>query len=190
MHLGFRQRQTSQASRSLILGSYRGVSVFNPSLLTFFFRRAAKMILLLLLRGNRLCLVSKDLGHHFPRNDLLFPGQLMTLNYWLPGVVSNFHKLLNQTNREKIMIPSFPQMVIMIKMDPYKLFSIAQECHNAGVPSIGVLDSNVDPALFDYYVLANTKNMRSLIFFVSFLSQLIKRTLVLKKVRFVNNVFK
>lgn len=81
MHVGFRQRQTSQECRSLILGTYKGVSIFHPTLLTFLFRRAAKMILLLLLRGNRLCLVSKDFGHFFPRNDMVFPGQLTCLDY-------------------------------------------------------------------------------------------------------------
>lgn len=64
------------------------------------------------------------------------------------------------------MISFFPQLVVLIKMDSNKTFNIVKECHNAGVPSIVALDSNTDPAVFDYYVLANTKNRRSLLFFL------------------------
>lgn len=88
------------------------------------------------------------------------------------------------------MIPYFPQLLFILKMDAYKTHNIARECYRAGIPCFVVTDSNIDQQLFNHYIVANTKNLRAVVFLFSFLSQLIKRSLVLKKVKFMKNVSK
>lgn len=75
---------------------------------------------------------------------------------WLPGTLTNRqHFFGSDVNKLKII----PDLVIIL--NPMKNMSAIRECAMEHVPTIGIVDSNVDPRIVMYPIPANDENTRT-----------------------------
>jgi small subunit ribosomal protein S2 len=75
---------------------------------------------------------------------------------WLPGTLTNRqHFFGNDANKLKVI----PDLVIIL--NPMKNMSAIRECAMEHVPTIGIVDSNVDPRIVMYPIPANDENTRT-----------------------------
>ena len=76
---------------------------------------------------------------------------------WLPGTLSNRRQFFGETVVDKTrMIPD-----LAIILNPLQNTIAINECAAEHVPTIGIIDSNVDPRLVMYPIPANDENTRT-----------------------------
>ena len=75
---------------------------------------------------------------------------------WLPGTLSNRRIFFGDDVNKQRMIPD-----LMILLNPIQNSIAISECAAEHVPTIGIIDSNVDPRLVMYPIPANDENTRT-----------------------------
>lgn len=75
---------------------------------------------------------------------------------WLPGTLSNRRILFGDTVDKQRVIPD-----LVILLNPIQNTIAISECAAEHVPTIGIIDSNVDPRLVMYPIPANDENTRT-----------------------------
>lgn len=72
-----------------------------------------------------------------------------------------------------------------IRLDPPKFYSINNEAKNAGIPMLSFLDTDLDVSFFNYFFPVNTKYLVSFSYCLFLLTAVIRRSMLVKKVKFV-----
>ena len=75
---------------------------------------------------------------------------------WLPGTLSNRRNFFGDDVDKHRMIPD-----LVIILNPVQNTIAISECASENVPTIGIIDSNVDPRLVMYPIPANDENTRT-----------------------------
>lgn len=75
---------------------------------------------------------------------------------WLPGTLSNRRIFFGDDVDKHRMIPD-----LVILLNPVQNAIAISECASENVPTIGIIDSNVDPRLVMYPIPANDENTRT-----------------------------
>ncbi|KIK59702.1 hypothetical protein GYMLUDRAFT_244920 [Collybiopsis luxurians FD-317 M1] len=76
---------------------------------------------------------------------------------WLPGSLTNKWQMFGQeTVRSKRIIPD-----LVVLLNPLSNMNAIQECALTNVPTIGVIDTNVDPRIVMYPIPANDESPRT-----------------------------
>lgn len=76
---------------------------------------------------------------------------------WLPGTLTNKWQMFgHETVRSKRVIPD-----LVVLLNPLSNMVAIQECALSNVPTIGIVDSNVDPRVVMYPIPANDESPRT-----------------------------
>ncbi|KAJ3830018.1 mitochondrial ribosomal protein subunit S2 [Lentinula raphanica] len=76
---------------------------------------------------------------------------------WLPGTLTNKWQMFGyETVRSKRIVPD-----LVILLNPIQNMNAIQECALSNVPTIGIVDSNVDPRIVMYPIPANDESPRT-----------------------------
>ncbi|GJE86891.1 30S ribosomal protein S2 [Phanerochaete sordida] len=76
---------------------------------------------------------------------------------WLPGTLTNSIELFGvEERRTKRLVPD-----LVVLLNPISNFNAIRECAMQNVPTIGIVDSNVDPRLVMYPIPANDESTRT-----------------------------
>jgi len=190
LYLGQKKNQTHQEYRPFLLGFHNNISYINSSILVYYLRRLSRFIFILLMRNYRFCFVSQQLDSYLAESSIL-RNYYLILDYWIPGTVSNYLILKKQLVRqENNFLLRFPQVLITFKLEPDKVYAINNEARKSGVPLIALLDTNLSPAYFNYFLPVNTKNLRSFQYCIFLITSLIHRAMLTKKKLFFKRTAK
>lgn len=185
LHLGQKRAQTHQEFRPFLLGFHNNISLINVTLLSYYLRRHMKFLLVLVMRNYRLCFISQEIAEYLASASVL-RNYHCVLDYWIPGSVTNYLALSKQkVRRSEGFLRRYPQVLITFRLYPTKVYDICQEARKAGLPIISVLDTDLSPAYFNYVLPLNTKSLRSFHFTVFLFSALLRRSILLKKKKFL-----
>ncbi|EEB08429.1 mitochondrial 37S ribosomal protein MRP4 [Schizosaccharomyces japonicus yFS275] len=103
-------------------------------------------------------------------------------NRWVPGLLTNAKtvqptlggslKTVDQDGKEvRAPTPSFLYPDLIVILNPLENINVCKEAQRVSVPTIGIVDTNVDPRLVTYPIPANDDSLRCSDLIVGLLSQ-------------------
>lgn len=75
---------------------------------------------------------------------------------WLPGILTNRRQLFPSSNQNYIITPD-----LVVFLNPMANMNAIRECAIQHIPTIGIVDSNVDPRIVMYPIPANDESPRT-----------------------------
>jgi hypothetical protein len=100
--------------------------------------------------------------------------------------VSNYKRLSKQKVRKaNHFLSRFPQVLIGLKLEAPKFYSVSKEARGAGIPMFSFFDLDIDFTLFNYYFFLNMRSLTSFQFCLFLVNSLIKRSFLVKKTNFL-----
>ena len=185
LYLGLKTNQTHQGFYMCLGGFHNNLALINLDLQSFYFKRNFRIMLHFLLRNYRFCFISNHIREFFNKAKLVFHYHLV-FDYWISGSVSNYKNLSKQEVRKTTgFLKRMPQVIVGLKLEPYKIYNINKETIGAGIPMFCFLDTNLDVKFFSYFFPVNTKQLISFNYCIFLLSIMLKRAMIIKKTKFL-----
>ncbi|KAI0781130.1 ribosomal protein S2, flavodoxin-like domain-containing protein [Trametes elegans] len=159
-HFGHSQKRMNPNFVPYAYGVRAGITIIDLDHTLPLLRRAAQVVRGVAARGGSVVFVGT-------RTDLRSPvrlaaGRMGTQGYhvgerWLPGTLTNrVHMFGPDVAREEQVIPD-----LVIFLNPIPNIHAIRECALEHVPTIGIVDSNVDPRVVMYPIPANDESTRT-----------------------------
>lgn len=185
LHFGEKRNQTHQEFRPFLQGFHNNISLIDNNLLSYYLRRTIRFFFALLMRNYRVCFISHEISSYLKDSSIL-RNYYLVLDYWIPGSVTNYSILSKQIVRKRQrFLRRCPQVLVTFKLEPPKVYDISQEARKTGLPMISLIDTNLSPVYFSYFLPLNTKNLRSFHFSIFLFVSVLRRSLIAKKKKFI-----
>lgn len=169
-HLGHKPTKWNPANSRYIFGVRDGVHIISLDATAAHLRRAAKVVEGVAVRAGLILFVGTRRTHPatvVKAAELV--GGYHVFRKWKPGTITNAEhllrnqklKVINEKDRD---IPGFEDQLrkraaikpdLVICLNPRDNYPLLQECAIQGIPTIGIIDTNVDPTWVTYPIPAN-----------------------------------
>ncbi|KAI9759860.1 MAG: cell separation during budding [Chaenotheca gracillima] len=175
-HMGHATSLWNPANQRYIFGVRQGIHIISLEVTAAHLRRAAKVITGITERGGLVLFVGTRAGHdRCVVNAAKRAGGCHLYERWIPGTITNREQILgscrmmavDQFDRE---VPEFnPQLSdrpvlkpdLVVCLNPLENYVLLQECGMNNIPTIGIVDTDVDPTWVTYPIPANDDSLRS-----------------------------
>ncbi|RMZ85779.1 hypothetical protein DV737_g346, partial [Chaetothyriales sp. CBS 132003] len=187
-HLGHHTSLWNPANSSYIFGIREGIHIISLDITYAYLKRAAKVVEEVARRGGVILFVGTRKG----QADIVVraakrSGAYHIYSRWVPGTLSNGQQLLGRCavkvvnilddelaeyreslsqNRHQVVKPD-----LVIVLNPMENAVCLHECGSYGIPTIGVIDTDANPAHVTYPIPANDDSLRSMALIAGVLSR-------------------
>ncbi|RMZ84159.1 hypothetical protein DV738_g784, partial [Chaetothyriales sp. CBS 135597] len=187
-HLGHHTSLWNAANSSYIFGVREGIHIISLDITYAYLKRAAKVVEEVARRGGVILFVGTRKG----QADIVVRaakrgGAYHIYSRWVPGTLSNGQQLLGRCavkvvnilddelpeyreslskNRHQVVKPD-----LVIVLNPMENEVCLHECGSYGIPTIGVIDTDANPAHVTYPIPANDDSLRSIALIAGVLSR-------------------
>lgn len=185
LHVGEKKNQTHQEFRPFLHGFYNNISLISSNLLLYYLRRSIRFFFVLLMRNYRVCFISQEISDYLKDASIL-RNYYLVLDYWIPGSATNYRILSKQqVRKDQRFLRRIPQALVTFKLDPSKVYDISQEARKVGLPMFALVDTNLSPIYFSYFLPLNTKSLRAFHFSIFLFVSVLRRSIITKKKKFI-----
>jgi small subunit ribosomal protein S2 len=159
-HFGHAQSRMNPNFMPYAYGQRAGITIINVDYTLPLLRRAANLVRAVATNNGSILFIGTrpDLRPIVERAaERLGKQGYFIGDRWIPGTLTNKIIMFGEdTLRDKQIIPD-----LVILLNPIQNVSAIQECAVHHVPTIGIIDSNVDPRLVMYPIPANDESTRA-----------------------------
>ncbi|KAI9804127.1 MAG: hypothetical protein M1825_001529 [Sarcosagium campestre] len=174
-HLGHSTKLWNPANQRYIFGIREGIHIISLEVTAAYLRRACKIVTAVSHRGGLVLFVGTRPGQaDCIVNAAKLAGGCHLFERWTPGGITNGQQILGHckmkvvdekdeeitgyedTLRNRAVLK--PDLVVV--MNPLENYILLHECGLAGIPTIGIVDTDVDPTWVTYPIPANDDSLR------------------------------
>jgi small subunit ribosomal protein S2 len=191
-HLGHHTSLWNPANSSYIEGTRQGIHIISLDITYAYLTRAAKVIREVARRGGLILFVGTRRGHE----EIIVRAARRAQGYhifdrWVPGTLTNGQQLLSSCAVKVVdindnEIPMFRELLnkgkhsvikpdLVVCLNPLENEVCLHECGLNDVPTIGIIDTDANPAWVTYPIPANDDSLRSVALVAGVLSQAAKQ---------------
>lgn len=186
-HLGHSTALWNPLTQPFIYGIRNGVHIFNLDLTLSHLRRAAEVIKGIAMNDGNILFVGTRPGQKRSVVEAARrSGGYHVFERWIPGTITNGKQVVGHgivkhliTKHRRNSTPtsnpsSAPNSIVpdlVVVLNPLENRNLLQECARGRVPTIGIIDSDVDPRLVTYSIPANDDSIRCTSLIVGLLSR-------------------
>lgn len=187
-HLGQATQLWHPGNSSYIFGIRQGIHIISLEITLAYLRRAAKVVHEVALRGGIILIVGTRKG----QRDIVVSSAKRAEGYhlferWIPGSLTNGQQILEKCALK--VVDSFDQELtqyreplytsahavlkpdLVICLNPQENETCLHECGLFNIPTIGIVDTDTNPAWVTYPIPANDDSLRSVALISGTLSQ-------------------
>ena len=169
-HMGHHTSLWNPANSRYIYGVRQGIHIISLETTAAHLRRAATVVEEVSYRGGLVLFVGTRRGQMEIVTDAAKEAKACHLfTKWTPGSITNRDIILkdryiNVVNEHDEMLPGFDQHIngsrpllpdLVVCLNPLENYTMLYECGLAGIPTIGVIDTDADPSWVTYTIPAN-----------------------------------
>ncbi|KYK54759.1 37S ribosomal protein MRP4 [Drechmeria coniospora] len=176
-HMGHNTSLWNPANSRYIFGVRQGIHIISLETTAAHLRRAARVVEEVSYRGGIVLFVGTRKGQmEIVTKAAQMAGACHLFTKWTPGAITNRDvilkaqetKVVDQLDGELdgfdmykgMARPLLPDLVVCL--NPLENYTMLYECGLKNIPTIGVIDTNVDPSWVTYTIPANDDSLRSM----------------------------
>ncbi|KAG5929863.1 hypothetical protein E4U42_004255 [Claviceps africana] len=176
-HMGHNTSLWNPANSRYIYGVRQGIHIISLETIAAHLRRAARVVEEVAYRGGVMLFVGTRKGQmEIVTKAAELAGACHLFTKWTPGAITNRDVILKTQptkvvdhldgeledfDRYKGMArPLLPDLVVCL--NPLENYTLLYECGLKNIPTIGVIDTNVDPSWVTYTIPANDDSLRAM----------------------------
>ena len=175
-HLGHSTSLWNPSNARYIFGVREGIHIISLDTTAVYLRRAARVITSVAKRGGVILFAGTRRGHErcITRAAEL-AGACHLFERWNPGSITNGQQILGRCQMKVVdeqdrEVPGFEEQLLeravlkpdlVICLNPVENYIMLHECGLAGVPTIGIIDTDANPTWVTYPIPANDDSIRS-----------------------------
>ncbi|KAK9368528.1 ribosomal protein S2, flavodoxin-like domain-containing protein [Lipomyces kononenkoae] len=172
-HLGHNVRRLRQSNLPFIYGIRDGIHIINLDTTMAYLRRACKVVSAVAERGGIILVVGTRPGQD---EIVSLTAKRMhgyhVIKHWVPGLLTNStqvlgerdKKVVDMADREVLGVKARPGNIIpdlVIVLNPIENRVALLECKSKMVPTIGIVDTDMEHSLLTYPIPANDDSLRA-----------------------------
>lgn len=183
-------------------------SIIDLQWTLFLLKRIVSFIVDLTSRGGSGLFIEKEsFGEFFLEELAKVYGQQSLIGYWPGGLLCNFKEVIkkkniyNQDNNPLLNKQTYSRKAVFFtnytKIPNYvyvfslkRVFLPIQEAFKLGIPTIGIVDSNIRPYGLTYFIPGNDEALKSIVFYAHLIFFSIFKGNLLKRIKFKNKILK
>ncbi|GAB0132689.1 hypothetical protein EsDP_00001117 [Epichloe bromicola] len=176
-HMGHNTSLWNPANSRYIYGVRQGIHIISLETIAAHLRRAARVVEEVAYRGGVILFVGTRKGQmEIVTKAAELAGACHLFTKWTPGAITNRDVIL-KTQATKVVDhldgeldgfdlykgmarPLLPDLVVCL--NPLENYTLLYECGLKNIPTIGVIDTNVDPSWVTYTIPANDDSLRAM----------------------------
>ncbi|EFY89275.1 37S ribosomal protein MRP4 precursor [Metarhizium acridum CQMa 102] len=176
-HMGHNTSLWNPANSRYIYGVRQGIHIISLETIAAHLRRAARVVEEVSYRGGVILFVGTRKGQmEIVTKAAELAGACHLFTKWTPGAITNRDVIL-KTQPTKVVDhldseldgfdmykgmarPLLPDLVVCL--NPLENYTMLYECGLKNIPTIGVIDTNVDPSWVTYTIPANDDSLRAM----------------------------
>ncbi|KAG5926075.1 hypothetical protein E4U53_003168 [Claviceps sorghi] len=176
-HMGHNTSLWNPANSRYIYGVRQGIHIISLETIAAHLRRAARVVEEVAYRGGVTLFVGTRKGQmEIVTRAAELAGACHLFTKWTPGTITNRDVIL-KTQATKVVDhldgelddfdmykgmarPLLPDLVVCL--NPLENYTLLYECGLKNIPTIGVIDTNVDPSWVTYTIPANDDSLRTM----------------------------
>ncbi|KAG6018115.1 hypothetical protein E4U54_002725 [Claviceps lovelessii] len=176
-HMGHNTSLWNPANSRYIYGIRQGIHIISLEIIAAHLRRAARVVEEVAYRGGVTLFVGTRKGQmEIVTKAAQLAGACHLFTKWTPGAITNRDVIL-KTQATKVVNhldseldgfdmykgmarPLLPDLVVCL--NPLENYTLLYECGLKNIPTIGVIDTNVDPSWVTYTIPANDDSLRAM----------------------------
>ncbi|KAJ4291345.1 hypothetical protein N0V88_006353 [Collariella sp. IMI 366227] len=177
VHMGHHVSQWNPANQRYIYGERAGIHIISLETTATHLRRAARVVEEVAYHGGLILFVGTRRGQMAPvvKAAELAKGYHL-FQKWTAGAITNRDvilsageiEILDETDKPlegfhehiRDRRPVVPDLVVCL--NPMENYPLLHECGNAGIPTVGVIDTDADPTWVTYQIPANDDSLRGI----------------------------
>lgn len=177
-HLGHATALWHPGNSSYIFGIRHGIHIISLDITLSYLRRAAKVIQEVAKRGGIILFVGTRKGQRdIVVKSAIRGGAYYIFQRWIPGTLTNGQQILGNAARKVVNIyddevESYRELVsghnasvlmpdLVVMLNPIENQVCLHECGTFNIPTVGIVDTDVNPAWVTYPIPANDDSLRS-----------------------------
>ncbi|PHH68294.1 hypothetical protein CDD82_662 [Ophiocordyceps australis] len=175
-HMGHCTSLWNPSNSRYIYGARQGIHIISLETTAAHLRRAARVVEGVSYNGGLILFTGTRKGQmEIVTMAAELSGGCHLFTKWIPGGITNRDvilqfkdiKVVNHMDHEikgfeaykNIARPLLPDLVVCL--NPLENYVLLQECANKGIPTIGIIDTNVEPSWVTYTIPANDDSLRA-----------------------------
>lgn len=178
VHIGHSRKFTSSLFERYLFGYRHQISLIDVQQSSLMLRRGLAFITDVIASRGVVLVVERL----FRNVDKTFYGQLSVKRGWIAGGLTNMSNL--RTNFSTSSFKCLPSAVVFLTEDKNKYYFF-NEAKKLGIPSVGVIDSNMFPGLASFPIVGNNDMVGTTSFYISLFRRAILAGYLKEKLRFV-----
>ncbi|KAI9748699.1 MAG: 37S ribosomal protein, mitochondrial [Lichina confinis] len=174
-HMGHATSLWNPANQRYIFGIRGGIHIISLDATAAYLRRAAKVVRGVAERGGLTLFVGTRKGQsHAVVNAARLADGCHLFERWIPGSITNGEQILGACGRKVVdefdrEVPGFDELLrdepvirpdLVVCFNPLENYVMLHECAINHIPTIGVIDTNANPAWVTYPIPANDDSLR------------------------------
>ncbi|KAI9189395.1 hypothetical protein H9P43_000828 [Blastocladiella emersonii ATCC 22665] len=166
-HVGHaRSRWTSQ-NLPYILGTRQGVHIIDPNQTLAHLRRAATVTKLVAAQNGVILFVANNAELHPIATEAAVHGAAYYVTSWVPGTLTNAQQVVVKrqaiTDLDQALPATAPKpdLVVVLDITHGASLKAVKEARKLNIPTVALVDTDVDPRWVTYPIPANDDNLRS-----------------------------
>lgn len=176
VHLGHSKSLWKPATQPFIHGEYKGIHIIDLDQTLTFLKRAARVVQGCAEKGGIILFVGTRPGHSRCLELAAERcGGYFVSSRWVPGTITNFTEVSNNAwDREEVDMDDKPtkrelspfesskvvKPDLLVVLNPAENAIALKEAVQARIPTIGIIDTDVDPSLVTYPIPGNDDSIR------------------------------
>ncbi|KAI9738230.1 MAG: 37S ribosomal protein, mitochondrial [Cirrosporium novae-zelandiae] len=175
-HLGHATSLWNPANSPYIFGIRNGIHIISLEVTAAYLRRACKVVSGIMERGGLVLFVGTRKGQKSAVTQAaLRSGGCHLFDRWIPGSITNAEQLLSHCAKKVLNefdkpVHGFSQQLeetavlkpdLVVVLNPLENTTLLRECGQANIPTIGIIDTDANPAWVTYPIPANDDSLRS-----------------------------
>lgn len=176
-HLGHKTSHWNPANAQYIFGIRQGIHVISLDVTASHLRRACRVVSGVAEHGGLILFVGTRPGQdRCVVKAAELAGGCHLFDRWTPGVITNGDQILKACRTKAVDeydrdIAGYEEEVrampvlkpdLVVCLNPLENYVMLHECALAGIPTIGVIDTDADPTWVTYTIAANDDSLRSI----------------------------
>ncbi|PNY26311.1 Meiotically up-regulated protein [Tolypocladium capitatum] len=176
-HMGHNTSLWNPANSRYIFGVRQGIHIISLETTAAHLRRAARVVEEVSYRGGVILFVGTRKGQmEIVTKAARMAGACHLFTKWTPGAITNRDVILKSQGTKVVdqfdgeldgfdmykgtARPLLPDLVVCL--NPLENYTLLYECGLKNIPTIGVIDTNVDPSWVTYTIPANDDSLRAM----------------------------
>jgi small subunit ribosomal protein S2 len=154
VHIGHSKRLSTYLFDRYLVGYRHGVALIDLQQSAFMLRRALAFVTEVVSKRGTVLFVDRLMK----KRTRMFYGHLFVKRGWITGGLTNMSALSNNFNERTSNF--LPSAIVLLSEDKNKYY-LFNEARKLGIPSVGIIDSNMSPGLATFPIAGNNDTVGS-----------------------------